>query len=70
MRERALAVDLDDGEMLAVPRLECGISGDVDERELEAELVAKTSDHLERTYAQPAVRGVVERDARVSEGYG
>lgn len=64
--ERARAVYLDDGEQLAVAGLELGIALDVDELELEAELRLHLAEHLERTLAEVAVRGVVEPD----DGYG
>jgi hypothetical protein len=69
VRKRGLAVDLDDGEMLPVPRLEIGVAGDVDELELETELVAGQAYDLERALAEVAVRRVVERDLRVAR-YG
>ena len=41
VREDALAVDLDDGQPLAVTRLERGLAGDVDLLELEGLLAAE-----------------------------
>ena len=52
--------------MLSIPRLEVRLAADVDELEVELELVLYGADDLERTRAEGAVDGVVERDA----GYG
>jgi hypothetical protein len=65
--ERALPVDLDDGEVLAVAGLELEVAVDVDQLELEADLGLDLADDLERALAEPAVRRVIERDLR---GYG
>jgi hypothetical protein len=48
--------------MLAVAALELGVSGDVDELEIERELGLHLAHDLERALAEPAVRRVVERD--------
>ena len=64
VRERELAVDLDGGEQLAVPRLELRPAADVDELELEAELVAKLVHDLERPRTEAAVGRVVDGDSR------
>jgi hypothetical protein len=63
VRERLLAVDLDDGQERAVPRLELGVARDVDELEIEAELVARLRHDLERAGAEAAVGSVVDPDA-------
>ncbi len=62
--ERLRAVDLDNGETLAVPRFELGFPTDVDELELEAELRLHALHDLERPRAQIAIQGVVNGDAR------
>jgi hypothetical protein len=62
VRERSLPVDLDDGELRAVPALELPISGDVYERELEAELGLGLTYDLERALAERAVGRVVDDD--------
>ena len=62
--ERAFPVDLDDGEPLAVTRLELGIARDVHLEELEIELVTKTRELPPCSLAQVAARSVVEDDAR------
>ncbi len=64
--EGPFAVDLDDGEPLAVALLEAGIAADVDLRVVEAELVAQPCELPLCPFAQVAARGVVERDP----GYG
>jgi hypothetical protein len=50
--------------MLAVAALEIGVSGDVEELEIERELGLHLAHDLERALAEPAVRRVVERDPR------
>jgi hypothetical protein len=62
--ERALAVDLDDRQPLAVLPLETGVAGDVHLGELEAELVLERADGCARPLAEVAVLRVVQRDAR------
>jgi hypothetical protein len=64
VHERALPVDLDHRQPLAVPRLERGVAGDVDLGELEAELVAERPDGRARPLAEVAVASVVQRNAR------
>ena len=64
--ERALAVDLDDGDQLAVARLQLGVAVDRDLLELEPELALKLSDRRPRALAEVAVARVVEDDS----GYG
>jgi hypothetical protein len=56
VRERALAVDLDDGQPLAVARLQLGVSADVDLLELEAELLSCRLDDAPRGRAEVAPR--------------
>ena len=62
VREDPLAVDLDDGQPLAVARLELGIAGDVDLLELEVLLAAQLGQLRSRALAEMAVGGVVEGD--------
>jgi hypothetical protein len=62
--ERALAVDLDNRQPLAVARLEPVVARDVDLGELEAELVLERADGRARPLAEVAVLRVVQRDAR------
>ena len=64
VRESPPAIDLHDREMLSIARLEVRLAADVDELEVELELVLYSADDLERTRAEGAVDGVVERDAR------
>jgi hypothetical protein len=66
VHERLLAVDLDDREQLAVPRLELWVAVDQDLLELEAELVPERRDDVTRTRAEMAALRAVEPD----EGYG
>jgi hypothetical protein len=62
--EHPPAVDLDDGEQLAVTRLEFGVAFDVDLLELEAELGAHLSHGVPRALAQVTARGPVEPNSR------
>jgi hypothetical protein len=64
--ERALALDLDDGQPLAVARLELGVSGDLDLLELEPELRAQRFQLAARPLAEVTALGGVEPD----RGYG
>jgi hypothetical protein len=64
VRERLLAVDLDDGDQDSIARFELRIAFDVDELELEAELATRGLDDLEAALAQSAVGRVVEADRR------
>ena len=64
VRERPLAVDLDDREPLAIAGLELRIAADVDLLELEAELFAGGPDDALGGRAQVTALGVVENDAR------
>jgi hypothetical protein len=66
VRERLHAVDLDDGQELAVAHLEPSVVGDVDELELEPELGAGFLHDLDRALAQAAVARVEDGD----DGYG
>ena len=59
-------VDLDHREERPVTLLEIGVAADVDELELEAELSLHLLHDLERSRAEAAVGGVVDRDS----GYG
>ena len=64
--EASRSVDLDDGDPLAVLRLELGIAVDRDLPQLEAELVACCGDDAPGRRAQMAARGGEEGDF----GYG
>jgi hypothetical protein len=64
VRERSLPVDLHDGQVLSVPRLELWLTTDVDELELEPEVVLDAADNLERAYAEVTVGRVIDGDAR------
>jgi hypothetical protein len=61
--EDALAVDLDDGDQLAVGRLELRIAIDRDLLELEAQLVPERPHLCQRSLAEVATHAVVERDS-------
>jgi hypothetical protein len=60
VRERGLAVQLDDGDPLAVTRLERGVAADVDELDVVA---ADLAHDLERTLAEVAAGSVEENDS-------
>jgi hypothetical protein len=62
VRERALAVDLDDRDVLAVGRLELRVVVDVDDDELEAELRLRLADDLKRPLAEAAPGRAVENN--------
>jgi len=62
VRESALLVDLEHGQIHAIAALELVVAGDVHELELEPELGLQVADDLERALAEPAVGRVVERD--------
>jgi hypothetical protein len=64
VREDLLAVDLDDGNQLAVAALELRVAGDVDLLELESELVAQGVERLAGALAQVAARRPVEDNLR------
>jgi hypothetical protein len=61
--EDPLAVDLDDGDQLAVGRLELWVAVDRDLLQLEPELVAERPDLRERTLAEVAPGTVINRDS-------
>jgi hypothetical protein len=58
--EGAAAVDLDDGQPLAIDGLERGIARDLDLRQLEAELAPRVLDDRPGAVAEVAAGGVVE----------
>src|SRR6202011_4763016 len=64
IHEGPLAVDLDDGQPLAVAGLELRVAGDVDLDELELQLVMRAREDVTRPVAQVAPGRVVERDGR------
>jgi hypothetical protein len=64
VREGPLAVDLDDGDQLAVGRLELRVAVDGDLLELERELFAERPNLRQRTFAKMAVGRVVDDDSR------
>jgi hypothetical protein len=66
VRERALAVDLDDGQPLAVAGFQLRVAANVDLLELELEVGANLLDRAPSRGAEVAALGVVEGDA----GYG
>jgi hypothetical protein len=66
--EGTLAVDLDDGDQLAIAPFELGIAGDVDLRQVERVLAPDAADDSERTLAEVAVPRVVDDDA--AQRYG
>jgi hypothetical protein len=63
-----LPVDLDDGQELAVPRLEIAVASDVDQLEVELGVPSNRLDDLERPHAEAAIGRVVKDDAP-SYGY-
>jgi hypothetical protein len=62
VHEGALAVDLDDGEPLAVLRFELFVAADVDLPELERHLGTDILEHTTGALAEVAALSVVERD--------
>jgi hypothetical protein len=62
--EGALAIDLDDGQPLAVARLEFLVAADVDLLELETELVAQRRDRFLRPLAEVATVRVIDDNGR------
>ena len=62
--EDALAVDLDDGDPLAVARLELGVAVDRDLLELEAELLVQSAHLPHGPLAEVTIRGGVDDDFR------
>jgi hypothetical protein len=67
--EGALAVDLDHGQPLAVPRLQLGVAADVDLSQLEAELVARLRDDRPGPLAEVTALRVVEDDPAGSKAF-
>ena len=67
VHERAVAVDLHDGEPLAVAGLQVRLARDVDLLELEPELVPRSRNRLASPLAEVAPRRVIEDEPR---GYG
>jgi hypothetical protein len=63
VRERALAVDLDDGQELAVAGLQSVVALDVDDLEGEPEVDTDGLDDLEGPSAETAVRSAIDRDS-------
>jgi len=61
--ERALAVDLDDGQPLAVTRFELRVAADVHLGELELHVGAGSLEHGACARAEVTALGVVQRDA-------
>jgi hypothetical protein len=64
IRERALAVDLDHRQPLAVGRLQLRVTGDVDVGELEGRVHCDGGERLPRPLAEVAAGSVVENDLR------
>jgi hypothetical protein len=62
--ERLLAVDLDHRQPLPVARLQLGVAGDVDLRELEVGVGADGDERLPRPLAEVTTGCVVEDDLR------
>ncbi len=62
--ERALAVDLDHWQPLPVPRLEIGVSVDLDVLQLEGNVFPHALHDVERALAEVAAGRPVEDDAR------
>ena len=61
VRERPLAVDLDDGDRRTVGRLQLGIAADVDPLEIAGTHLV---DHFERALAEVASLRGIENDSR------
>jgi hypothetical protein len=66
VRECGVTVDLDDRKPRPVARLEAGVTGDVDELEVETELLPERGHDLDGALAEGAVLRVVDADG----GYG
>jgi hypothetical protein len=66
VREPPPAVDLHDGQPLAIRLLQMGYAGDVDLPKLEPELVPELSKLLECALAEVTAPRVVERDLRLT----
>jgi len=62
--ERPLAVDLDDGDQLAVGDLELRVAVDGDLLELEPKLLAERPDLGQGTLAEVTLRCVIDGDSR------
>ena len=67
--ERALAVDLDDRQPLAIPPLELGVAPDVDLLDLELDVTSHVGDRRPRAVAEMAAGRVVEPDGVRRYGY-
>ena len=63
VRERALAIDLDDGQQLAVAGLQSVVALDVDDLEGEPEVGTDGLDDLEGPSAEAAVGSAIDRDS-------
>jgi hypothetical protein len=61
--EGPLAVDLDDGQPLAIAGLELGVAGDVHLAKLELDVAPNLCERALGTLAEAAVVGVVNSDA-------
>ena len=64
VHERPLAVDLDDGQPLAIPGLELGVAGDVHLLKIELDVASNLCERALRTLAETAVVGVVNDESR------
>ena len=62
--ERTLPVDLQDGQPFAIPRLQLGVTIDLDLVEVEVQVVPHPRDKLTGALAEVAPSSVVQRDAR------
>jgi hypothetical protein len=62
VRERLLAVDLDDRQELPVARLELGVAGDVHLVEVELDVLPDRVERRSRPLAEAALRRGVEND--------
>ena len=62
--EGSLALDLDDRQPFAVPRLELRVAADVDLLQIERHLCAHLLDDRAGTLAEVAALRVVQRDGR------
>jgi hypothetical protein len=63
VREDLFAVDLDDGDQLAIASLELDVTGDVDLLELEVDLRTQPREGRASSVAKAATRSTVENDA-------
>jgi hypothetical protein len=64
VRERPLAVDLDDRDPLVIARLELVVAGDVDFEQIEVQLLAEITENPARRLAEMAALGCVKDDRR------